>query len=74
MKMQLLRWNNANQSKGHDTTQASPNREKGLDVAGNLPPSGRRRSIFLTSPFIDQAISLIDRTMSAIAIFHQLIV
>ena len=30
----------------------------GLDVAEISPPSGRGRSIFLTSPFIDQAESL----------------
>jgi hypothetical protein len=32
---------------------------RGLDVAEILPPSGRGRSISLTSPFIDQAISLV---------------
>jgi hypothetical protein len=39
---------------GHDTRQASSTTERGLDVAEISPPSGRGRSIFLTSPFIDQ--------------------
>jgi hypothetical protein len=47
---------------------------RGLDVAEILPPSGRGRSISLTSPFIDQAISLVEDcrsgTMSALAILR----
>jgi hypothetical protein len=60
MKMQLLRWNDVKLIQGTRHHTSVFHREKGLDVAGNLPLSGGRRSIFLTSPFIDQAITLVD--------------
>ena len=40
--------------------QISVFHNQGLDVADISPPSARGRSIFLTSPFIDQAISRFD--------------
>src|SRR4051812_15972700 len=61
--MQLLRWNNAKPIQGHDTRPASSTTERGW-MSRKSPPSGRRRSILLTSPFIDQAIALKFRFLS----------
>ena len=57
MKMQLLRWNNAKPNPGHDTRPASSYGDKGLDVANHNRASGGGRRMFLTSPFIEQAIT-----------------
>jgi len=51
VKMQPLRWNNAKPIPGHDPRPAPSTTERGLDVAEISPPSGRGRSIFLTSTF-----------------------
>jgi hypothetical protein len=44
----------------------------GLDVAEKIRASGVGRKMFLTTPFIDQAIALIEVVLSAMAIFQQL--
>jgi hypothetical protein len=61
-KMQLLRWNQA-KPKGHRTkheNQASLVGDKGLDAANHSRASGGGRTMFLTSPLIEQAIALVD--------------
>src|SRR5947207_15714535 len=71
--MQLLRWNNLKPIQGHDTRPASSPTERGW-MSRKSPPSGRRRSIFLTSPFIDQAITrfeLQSGVLSEMAISRQ---
>src|SRR5882757_8523638 len=64
-KMQPLRWHNP----GHHTHERLPWSE-GLDVAIKTRASGGGRKMFLTSPYIDQAITL--RTIvDVLAIYHQ---
>src|ERR1035437_5364542 len=58
--MEPLRWNEA-KPKDHRTkheNQACLEADKGLDVANYSRASGGGRKMFLTSPLIDQAITL----------------
>jgi hypothetical protein len=60
MKMQLLRWNKSktkNHRAGHKT-RASLISDKGLEAANHNRASGARRRMFLTSPLIEQAVTL----------------
>src|SRR5437667_2590019 len=56
MKMQLLRWNNAEPTPGPDTRPAS-SMVQGLDAAEKIRASGVGRKMFLTSPLIEQALA-----------------
>src|SRR5436309_9690250 len=62
MKMQLLRWNNAEPTPGPDTRPAS-SMVQGLDAAEKIRASGVGRKMFLTSPLIEQPIALKTRSM-----------
>ena len=52
--MLLLRWNNPR----HDTHTSVFSGQSGLEVTNKTRASGGGRKMFLTSPFIDQAITL----------------
>ena len=54
--MQLLRWNNP--GAGHQTSVFDG--ERGLDVANQTRVSSEGRKMFLTNPFIDQALAHLD--------------
>src|ERR1017187_7159857 len=54
--MQLLRWNNPG-ARHHTSVFYG----EGLDVANQTRASGGGRKMFLTSPYIDQAITRFDR-------------
>jgi hypothetical protein len=57
--MQLLRW----ATQGRNTTPASF-MVRGLDVANQTRAAGGGRKMFLTCPFIDQAVTLKFRLLS----------
>src|ERR1700693_2366310 len=69
--MEPLRWNEA-KPKDHRTkheNQACLVADKGLDVANYSRASGGGRKMFLTSPLIDQAITLKTPTSAALRTF-----
>jgi hypothetical protein len=56
-----LRWNNATPDVGPEGKKAKPNAShsgQGLEIKETFSTSGRGRKMFLTSPLIDQAITL----------------
>jgi hypothetical protein len=57
-KMKPLRW--ITPGTGHQNVSMT----RGLDVANQTRASGEGRTMFLTSPFIDQAISLKTRLLA----------
>jgi hypothetical protein len=59
MKMQLLRSSKAKpETKGQDTRLERPSYLKGLDAANHHRASGGGRRVFLTSPLIEQGVTL----------------
>ncbi len=59
MKMQLLRSSKAKpETKGQDTRLERPSYLKGLDAANHHRASGGGRRVFLTSPLIEQGITV----------------
>src|SRR6266478_3358793 len=70
--MEPMRWNNADSNPGARPQTSVFRGDKGLDVANQNRASGGGRKMFLTSPYIDQAIARFDRwSVSAMRIFHQ---
>jgi hypothetical protein len=51
MKMNLLRWNNAQGPQGKSVEPSASHSGQGLGVKERFSTSGRGRSFFLTSPF-----------------------
>jgi hypothetical protein len=69
-----LRWNNARPDAGPEGKKAKPNAShnvQGLEIKERFSTSGRGTKMSLTSPLIDQAISLIDPSMSVTAILRR---
>jgi hypothetical protein len=61
MNMQLLTWSKAKpETTGQDARLEPHSSDKGLDAANHDRASGGGRRMFLTSPLIEQAITLID--------------
>src|SRR6266700_5003493 len=58
--MEPMRWNNADPNPGARPQTSVFRGDKGLDVANQNRASGGGRKMFLTSPYIDQAIALIE--------------
>src|SRR6266566_4887972 len=69
--MEPMRWNNADPNPGARPQTSVFRGDKGLDVANQNRASGGGRKMFLTSPYIDQALALTTRSMSAMAILRQ---
>jgi hypothetical protein len=72
MKMQLLRWNNANPSLGAQHQTSVFCGEWGWTSRKSSRPPVASEVFSLTSPYIEQAFALIECSVSAIAIFRQL--
>src|SRR6266700_4703488 len=56
--MEPMRWNNADPNPGARPQTSVFRGDKGLDVANQTRASGGGRKMFLTSPYIEQAIAL----------------
>ena len=56
--MELTRWNNTDPNPGPRPQTSVFRGNKGLDVASKNRASGEARRMFLTSPYIDQALAL----------------